>query len=64
MPADPNDLTDPAFTDRFSGPNESFGPADVRYFNWRFTFLGNVDANPPISPTVESFAITYRFERQ
>jgi hypothetical protein len=59
-----NELMDPNFTSRFQGPTETFTPADVKYFNWRFIMLNNVDANPPIAPRLQSFAITYRFERR
>lgn len=59
----PNKLMDAAFTSQFAGPNEAFLPRDVRYFNWRFILKNNVDANPPVSPTIESFAVTYRFEK-
>ena len=50
-----------AFTDRFGGPNEVFAPADVKYFNWRFIMRNNVTASPPVSPKIESFAVSYRF---
>ncbi len=59
-----NELMDARFTSRFQGPTETFTPADVKYFNWRFVMLNNVDANPPISPRLSSFSITYRFEQQ
>ncbi|MCA8957331.1 MAG: hypothetical protein KDC87_14750 [Planctomycetes bacterium] len=57
----PNDLADSAFTNRFSGPFEAFDAKDVQYFNWRFIMKNNVEADPPVSPKVESFAISYRF---
>ena len=60
---DPNQLYDPAYTTQFAGPNESFTPQDVRYVNWRFVTGNNVDANPPIAPTIETFALTWRFQR-
>jgi hypothetical protein len=58
---DPNQLTDTAFTNSFSGPNEAFEAKDVKYFNWRFIMKNNVEADPPVSPRIESFAISYRF---
>ncbi len=58
---DPNDLLSPSFTAQFAGPNEAFTPRDVRYLNWRFVTSNNVDANPPIAPTIETFALAYRF---
>ena len=59
---DPNQLVDPAYTLQFAGPSESFTPQDVRYVNWRFVTSNNVDANPPIAPTIETFALTWRFQ--
>ncbi len=59
----PNDLMDPAFTDQFAGPNESFLPRDIRYVNWRFVTSNNTEANPPVAPTIETFALSYRFRR-
>ncbi|MCA8953394.1 MAG: hypothetical protein KDE27_28030, partial [Planctomycetes bacterium] len=61
---DPNRLVDPAYTIQFAGPNESFTPGDVRYVNWRFVTSNNVDANPPISPTIETFSLAWRFQQQ
>lgn len=58
---DPNDLMVPSFTAQFAGPNEAFTPRDIRYVNWRFVTSNNVDANPPIAPSVETFALSYRF---
>ncbi|MCC6670157.1 MAG: hypothetical protein IT458_03795, partial [Planctomycetes bacterium] len=60
---DPNALMDIRFTSQFAGPNESFQPQDVKYFNWRFLMKNNVDVVPPATPSVQSFAVTYRFER-
>ena len=60
---DLNTLVDPRFTREFAGPFESFLPNDVKYFNWRFLMTNNVDANPPISPSVDTFLVTYRFEQ-
>jgi hypothetical protein len=62
--SDPNKLLDPDFTNRFAAPNETFRPQDVKYVNWRFIMRNNVEASPPVSPTIESFALTYRFERR
>ncbi|MEM7198806.1 MAG: hypothetical protein AAF628_00970 [Planctomycetota bacterium] len=62
--ADPNDLMDEEFTTQFAAPNEAFLPHDVRYFNWRLVFGNNVDASPPVTPRIESFLVTYRFEDQ
>jgi hypothetical protein len=59
---DPNTLMSPAFTDQFAGPFEEFEPKDVRYFNWRFVMTNNVDANPPVSPSMDSFSLAYRFQ--
>ena len=57
------DLATDSWTSQYSGPNENFNARDVRYFNWRFIMRNNVDASPPISPTLDSFAVTYRYER-
>ncbi len=58
------DMTDPNFLGQFVGPHETFGPADVRYFNWRFIMKNNVDLSAPISPSLDSFAVVYRFEKR
>lgn len=60
---EPNDLADDRWTDQFSGPNEAFLGSDVTYFNWRFIFENNVDANPPTTPTIDSFSVSYRLEK-
>lgn len=57
-------LSDDNFTNDFAGLSEAFNADDVRYFNWRFIMVNNVDANPPISPSIESFSMTFRFERK
>ncbi len=61
---DPNDLMDPAFTNQFSAPNDPFTPRDVRYVNWRFVTSNNVDVEPPVTPSIETFALSYRFTPQ
>ncbi|MBL8729677.1 MAG: hypothetical protein JNM25_14705 [Planctomycetes bacterium] len=60
---DPNLLMDPNFTIQFKGPNEVFTPNDIRYVNWRLVTSNNTDASPPVSPTIETFAMSYRFQR-
>ncbi len=60
---DPNDLMDPAFTNRYASPTEAFTPRDIRYVNWRFVTSNNVDATPPVSPAIETFSLSYRFQR-
>ncbi|HZN38068.1 MAG TPA: hypothetical protein VFD82_04650, partial [Planctomycetota bacterium] len=59
---DPNDLMEPTFTIQFQGPNEVFTPRNIRYVNWRFVTSNNVDANPPVTPSIESFSLSYRFQ--
>ncbi|MCB9870305.1 MAG: hypothetical protein H6837_10635 [Planctomycetes bacterium] len=59
---DPNRLVDSTFTNRFSGPSESFDPGDVRYVDWRFTVRSNVVADPPVTPTIDAFFLTYRLQ--
>jgi hypothetical protein len=61
---DPNDLMDPSYTIQFAGPNEAFNPQDIRYVNWRFIARNNADANPPVSPSIDTFALSYRFQPQ
>lgn len=61
---DANDLMDPAFTNGLNGPSATFTPNDVRYVNWRFIMRNNVTTNPPVDPSLETFAFSYRFERQ
>jgi hypothetical protein len=61
---DPNDLMDTSFTTQFQGPNEVFTPRQIRYMNWRFVTSNNTDANPPVSPAIESFSLSYRFQQQ
>jgi hypothetical protein len=56
------DLVDPDFLRGFAGNADAFGPDDVRYINWRFVMQNNVNAVPAVSPALESFALTYRFE--
>ncbi len=60
---DPNRLTDAAFLAGYAGPADSFRPNELRYMNWRFIMKNNVDASPPVSPSLESFATVYRFEQ-
>ncbi|MBL9079831.1 MAG: hypothetical protein JNL08_20200 [Planctomycetes bacterium] len=60
---DPNTLMDPAFTIQFKGPNEVFTPNDIRYVNWRLVTGNNTEASPPVAPTIETFALSYRFEQ-
>ena len=43
---------------------KTFEASDVRYFNWRLIMKNNVDATPPVSPTIESFAVSFRFENR
>ncbi len=58
--ADLNDLADPAFTARFAAPTETFGPGDVRYFNWRL--LMQADPVAGHAPAIDSFWVAYRIE--
>ncbi|MFO1051387.1 MAG: hypothetical protein U1F36_04175 [Planctomycetota bacterium] len=60
---DVGDLRSDAFVGRYAGPRDVFLARDVRYVNWRFLMRNNVDANPPVSPAIDSFLFTYRFER-
>ncbi|MFT7535515.1 MAG: hypothetical protein ACI85K_001468 [Hyphomicrobiaceae bacterium] len=58
----PNDLMDPAYTLQFAGPNETFNPQDIRYVNWRFIASNNTTANPPVSPSIETFSLSFRWQ--
>ncbi len=60
---DPNQLFDSTFLARFNGPNEGFTPTDVRYVNWRYLMSNNIDASPPVSPAIDTFTLSYRFQR-
>ena len=60
---EPNELFDDAFLRTFAGPNEGFTHRDVRYVNWRFLMANNVDAQPPVSPSIATFALAWRFQR-
>ncbi|MCA8941578.1 MAG: hypothetical protein KDB80_03380 [Planctomycetes bacterium] len=55
------DLVDPEFLDRFHGNSagDDFEVHDLRYFNWRFV----MSSTPVVAPAIDSFAISYRFER-
>tara|TARA_R110002096_G_scaffold70968_2_gene169957 strand:- start:300 stop:4250 length:3951 start_codon:yes stop_codon:yes gene_type:complete len=61
---DANELMNPEFTANFAGSSETFAPNDIRYVNWRFIMLNNVTTTPPIDPSIETFAFSYRFERR
>ena len=60
---DPNDLMTPAFTTEYASPSEPFTPRDIRYVNWRFITVNNADASPPVAPSIETFALSYRFQQ-
>lgn len=60
---DPNDLMSPAFTTEYASPSEPFTPRDIRYLNWRFITVNNPDASPPVAPSIETFALSYRFQQ-
>lgn len=60
---DPNRLLEPTFTAQYTSPNEGFQPRDVRYVNWRFLMSNNTQANPPVTPAIDTFILSYRFQR-
>lgn len=60
---DPNQLANPTYLSGFAGPNEGFTPRDVRYVNWRFLMSNNTAATPPVSPSIDTFIFSYRFQR-
>lgn len=59
---EPNELTASTFTSKYNRPNEPFTQRDIRYVNWRFVTSNNTDAIPPVSPSIETFSLSYRFE--
>ncbi len=61
---DPNTLLTPAFLAQFAGPNESISPSAVRYVNWRFVVSNNVEANPPVTTAIDTFALADRLANQ
>jgi hypothetical protein len=60
---DPNTLMDPGYTRQFAGPSEGFTPRDVRFVNWRFLMSNNTEASPPVAPQIDTFALSYKFQR-
>ena len=60
---DPNQLFESSYLSQFNGPNEGFTPTDVRYVNWRYLMSNNIDATPPVAPTIDTFVLSYRFQR-
>jgi hypothetical protein len=60
---EPNTLVDEAFTTQFGIETDPLRPHDVRYVNWRFVMTNNPEAQPPVSPSIETFALAYRFQR-
>jgi hypothetical protein len=55
---------DPSFTTPLRGAQRGVHPAGrIRYVNWRFVTSNNVDASPPLAPTIETFSLSYRFQR-
>ncbi len=63
--SDVQELMSNNFLNGFAGPNanDTFTNEEVQYFNWRFVMTANTEVSPPVSPGVESFALSYRFER-
>ncbi len=59
---DLNTLTQATFLAQYAGPVDSFRPNEVRYFDWRFLMRNAVEATPPVTPELESFAVIYRLE--
>jgi len=61
---DPNHLMNAEYAESYSSPGDPFAPNDVRYVNWRFVMQNNVTTTTPIDPAIETFAMTYRFQRR
>ena len=58
---DPNELFTLPFTQRYSTAIEPFGPQDVRYVNWRLRMSNAVEADPPVSPRIDSLMLAWRW---
>ncbi len=52
---DPNQLTDPNFLKK-----AYMQPDNFRRMNFRFIFENNVNTNPPVTPSLDTFALVYR----
>jgi len=61
---DPNRLFEQEYTGQYTAPGQPFAQGDIRYVNWRFVMSNNVEATPPIMPTIDSFALSWRFQQQ
>ncbi|MEC7583252.1 MAG: hypothetical protein VYE77_02960 [Planctomycetota bacterium] len=60
---DPNTLMDLTYLSQYAGPGQGFTARDVRYVNWRYLMTNNTEATPPVAPAIETFALSYRFEK-
>ncbi len=56
---DPNTLFDATFLKKFY-----MSPADLRLMNFRFIFVNNVETDPPVQPSMDTFALVYRLEER
>ncbi len=52
---DPNKLQDPNFLKK-----AYMEPRDLKRMNFRFIFENNVQTNPPVTPSLDSYALVYR----
>ena len=60
---DPNSLMELNYLSEYAAPGQGFTARDVRYINWRFLMSNNTEASPPVTPGIETFALSYRFEK-
>ncbi len=58
---DPNQLMDPAFVEQYSTASDPFTARDIRYVNWRFVASNNTESDPPVAPSIDTFAVAWRF---
>ncbi len=56
---DPNKLFDSRFLSAYY-----MAPKDTRLMNFRFIFENNVETDPPILPSMDTFALIYRIEEK
>ncbi len=58
--SEPNQLFEDQYLAGFRGEHDQFGPDDVSYLNWRFTFINDTEAQPPKTPSLRAFWVAYR----
>lgn len=66
--SDPNELLDETYLSQFKATGTGtqligMTPESVKLLNWRFIFENNVQVEPSTSPSLDSFALTYRVQK-